>query len=54
MAKEDDERAKDSRKIQKVPNKLTDWTHAFREQNTDLIKDREMVKNLPAMQETKI
>ena len=49
MAKEDDERAKLTRKIQKVPNKLTDLRHAFREQNIDLIKDREMVKNLPAM-----
>ena len=28
--------------------------NAFREQNIDLIKDREMVKNLPARQETKI
>ena len=40
MAKEDDEKAKDTQKISKVPNKLTDWGNAFREQNTDFIKDR--------------
>ena len=34
-----------------MPNKLTDWGNAFREENTDLIKDREMVKNLLTRQE---
>lgn len=46
MAKADDEKMKGSQKVEKVPNEWRDWENTFREQNTDLIKDRETSKTL--------